>query len=441
MGAGTLEARLTVSLLVLGAGVLAAVGIGAFVMTDHALDASDTAAALGQAAAGRDALRRELDEGDQLQAAIEEVTSAARAQGARLEVRSGGQRLRLRLRLPEEGAPDLALPDLAPGTCATALDQRGRPWRACAAGAPEQTVVAAVPIETHRAALTALSRSMVAVLVVALAAFWLAVRRALRSPIGELASLVRWTEQIVENEKALAPPPARTREIQRLETAFDALVRRLLEALARERANSAHIAHELRTPLTAVMAELGAVDVADDASRDAIARIRGDLTRLADVIEAILVLSDDNRRVSRDGEIVNIADLARSLAPLGARVEAPDEALVEGDERLMSLAARNLLDNARKYGSGVRILRVSREGEDVRLAVVDGGPGLDAAARQRMFDRYWRGVADGEGRGLGLALVRAVAERHGGRAEAIAAPDGLGLEVAMTLGRAVAWNE
>ena len=439
MGAGTLEARLTVTLLVLGAGVLAAVGIGAFVMTDHALDASDTAAALGQAAAGRDALRRELDEGDQLQAAIEEVTSAARAQGARLEVRSDGQRQRLRP--PEVGTPDLALPKLAPGTCATAQDQRGRPWRACAAGAPEQTVVAAIPIETHRAALTALSRSMVLVLVFALAAFWLAVRRALRSPIGELASLVRWTEQIVENEKALAPPPARTREIQRLETAFDALVRRLLEALARERANSAHIAHELRTPLTAVMAELGAVEAADDSSRDAIARIRGDLTRLADVIEAILVLSDDHRRVSRDGEIVNIADLARSLAPSGARVEAPDEALVEGDERLMSLAARNLLDNARKYGSGVRILRVSREGEDVRLAVVDGGPGLDAGARHRMFDRYWRGVADGEGRGLGLALVRAVAERHGGRAEAIAAPDGLGLEVAMTLGRAVVWNE
>jgi two-component system sensor histidine kinase TctE len=86
-------------------------------------------------------------------------------------------------------------------------------------------------------------------------------------------------------------------------------------------------------------------------------------------------------------------------------------------------------------------VRVSRAGEAIQLAVVDHGPGLDDEARARMFERYWRGTADGEGRGLGLALVRAVAERHGGGVHASPGPDGKGLNVAMTLGRVVGWHE
>ncbi|MDP9002016.1 MAG: HAMP domain-containing histidine kinase, partial [Myxococcota bacterium] len=296
-------------------------------------------------------------------------------------------------------------------------------------------------IGAHRAAIAALSRGMGAVIVAAFFALWLAVRRALRAPVAELTSLVRWTEGIVDTQKAIDPPVARTREIARLEAVFGALVRRLLDALVRERANSAHIAHELRTPLTAVMAELEGARPADDASRDAIGRVREGLARLAEVIEAILVLSDDTSAAAHGAMIVNIADVARALAPSGVRVEAPDEALIEGDERLVSLATSNLVENARKYGSGVRLVRVSRDGGRVRLSVIDGGPGLDAAARAHMFERYWRGTADGDGRGLGLALVRAVAERHGGRADARPGPEGRGLEVGMTLGDAVGWNE
>jgi signal transduction histidine kinase len=433
MGARTLEARLTARLLALGGAVLVAVGIAALIATDRALDASDTAAARGQAAAARDAVDREIGEGDALDQALEEVIAGARAQGVRLAIRCAGR---------ESKAAELALTGLASGACATLPDEHGRPWRACAVGDPQRMVAAAVPIATHRAAIRALARAMAAVVAVALIALWAAVRSALHAPVAELTSLVGWTERIVKTEKATDPPVAHTVEIARLEASFDALVRRLLEALVRERANSAHIAHELRTPLTAVMTELEGVRAADDASREAIVRVRGDVARLADVIESILVLSDGAPIAAARGEgVVNVADIARALTPLGARVEAPDEALVEGDERLMSLATRNLVENARKYGDGVRIVRVSREGPGVRLAVIDAGPGLDAEARERMFDRYWRGAADGDGRGLGLALVRAVAERHGGSAAARPGPDGRGLEVGMTLGRAVGWNE
>jgi signal transduction histidine kinase len=434
MGTRTLEARLTARLLALAGGVLVAVGVAAVGVTDRVLDQSDTDGARAQATAGRDAVARELAEGDPPEAAIAEVVEAARNQGVRLAVRHASP--------PSRGSSSSGiLPELSPGGCATVADERGRPWRACASGDGPATVVAAIPIEAHRAAVRTLWRGMASVVAVALVALWLAVRGALRAPVTELRSLVGWTETIADGAHPTDPPPARTREIARLQAAFDALVRRLLESLARERANSAHIAHELRTPLTAISAELEDVAAADDPSRDAIARARGDVGRLADVIDAILVLSDGGRPVVGGEAIVNVADLARELAPSGARIDAPDEALVEGDERLVSLAARNLFDNARKYGEGARLVRVSREGPAIRLAVVDRGPGLDEVARARMFDRYWRGAADGEGRGLGLALVRAVAERHGGRAEAKTAADGHGLEVAMTLARVVGWND
>lgn len=432
MGPRTLEARLTGRMLILAGAVLVGVGLAAVVVTDRALDSADTSRALGAAAGGRDALDRELDEGDAAQAAIQEVVSDSATQGVRLAVTR-----------PVQSPPSagLALPVMSAGSCTTVADDRGAPWRACGAESRRVSVVAAIAIGDHRSAVGTLGRGMVAVIAVALLALWVAVKQTVRSSLRELMAMVGWTARIVESEEAVPPPAARTTEVRRLEEAFDTLVKRLLEALARERANSAHIAHELRTPLTAIVAELESLRLQDETARSAVARVRADAARLGDVIDAILVLSSRGMTPARGQAVVNVADVARELAPSGVRVDAPDEALVEGDERLVALALRNLLENARKYGGGADTVRVSRSGEVVRLAVLDHGPGLDETARARMFDRYWRGTADGDGRGLGLALVRAVAERHGGAAQAEPGPDGKGLDVSMTLGAVVGWHE
>src|ERR1700722_2823991 len=266
MVARTFETRLTVRLVALGGATLVAVAAAAVAMTERALDRSDTDAAVAHASDVLEGLERERAEGDSLEEALREVIVSAQAEGARVAIRRAGL---------TAGAGDL--PALDPAHCTTLVDHHGAPWRACAVGSPVGTMVtASVPTGAHRAVVRALWRSMFAVIGVAFLAMWLAVRRALRAPLDELASVVRWTARVAETECALVPPPARTVEIMQLEEAFDAVVKRLLVSLARERASSAHIAHELRTPLTAIVAELEALR-AQPVARAATERVLGDV--------------------------------------------------------------------------------------------------------------------------------------------------------------------
>jgi signal transduction histidine kinase len=430
MVARTLEARLIARLLALAAVGLILAGATTALVADRALSASERSRTLAIAAGARKALAVELAEGDRPDEAAQEVLASAEGQGVRLTIRDANQGGSVY----STGAA--TLPRIAPGSCEDLED--GDPWLSCADSDTSLSVVAAIPVFEHRAAMVAAQRALVALVLFAGAALWWAIRRALRAPLGELAALVAWTEHARKGEPAERPPPATTREIAKLSAAFDALVRDLVATLARERATSAYIAHELRTPLTAVVAEVDALASRDPSTRAAVSRIRSDATRLADVIDAVLVLSSRDR--GGPSEIVNVADIARELAPAEATIDAPDEALVKADERLIRLALRNLLDNASKYAGGARVVRVSRLPDGVRLGVVDEGAGLDEAARDKMFERYWRRSGDGNGRGLGLALVRAVAERHGGRAVAVPGPEGRGLDVSLTLGHLVDWH-
>jgi signal transduction histidine kinase len=123
-------------------------------------------------------------------------------------------------------------------------------------------------------------------------------------------------------------------------------------------------------------------------------------------------------------------------------VTAPDEALVAADPSLVELALKNLLVNCEVHGGApASALRVSRDGEAVVLAVTDRGRGASAADCERMFDRHWRSAEPTRGSGLGLALVRVIAEKLGGRAWAELNADGPGLTVSFSIDPLAGWHE
>jgi signal transduction histidine kinase len=88
-------------------------------------------------------------------------------------------------------------------------------------------------------------------------------------------------------------------------------------------------------------------------------------------------------------------------------------AAVRGDPRLLRRMLRNLLENARRHGAPPIEVRVSRAGDGVEISVCDHGAGVPEAERERVFDPFYR-AGSGQGSGLGLALVRQIARRHGG---------------------------
>jgi signal transduction histidine kinase len=125
---------------------------------------------------------------------------------------------------------------------------------------------------------------------------------------------------------------------------------------------------------------------------------------------------------------VNLADVVREVAAEAMQrspsrsadvtLAAPDEVLVSGHPALLASAVRNILDNALKFTrAGVPIRLEVAGGSDAGVIVDDGGPGIPAAERERVFDPFYRGAearAERSGLGLGLPILRQVARAHGG---------------------------
>jgi two-component system OmpR family sensor kinase len=240
-------------------------------------------------------------------------------------------------------------------------------------------------------------------------------------------------------------------EVQPLVSGMNDLLARLQASVERERAFIADAAHELRTPLTALHLQVQALrDAAPGVERDAaVQRLQAGVERATRLVEQLLALAREERGGARQHAPVELCGLVREvveeLLPLAdgrdvdLGVTRADAAVVDGDRDALRVLVRNLLDNAIRHSPPGGQVDVSVEfdasaGPRALLVVTDQGPGIPAAERERVFDRFYRvpGAAAG-GSGIGLALVRSIARHHGGDVRLDDSPSGTGLRVAIDL--------
>jgi signal transduction histidine kinase len=172
----------------------------------------------------------------------------------------------------------------------------------------------------------------------------------------------------------------------------------------------------------------------DAAQRERLAQeVRTNIGELDALVEEVLLASrlDSQATAFAPQPVDVIALAAEEAAQVGAELQAHSAQLsVPGDERLLRRALRNLLENARRYGGAGEItLQAAQHGARVQLRVCDRGPGVPVALRERIFEPFFRlpGHAEREGGvGLGLSLVRQIAQRHQGSVRCEARADGGG---------------
>jgi signal transduction histidine kinase len=194
-----------------------------------------------------------------------------------------------------------------------------------------------------------------------------------------------------------------------------------IEALVRSHQSLlANASHELRSPLARLKMAVALYTDADDDRRDRLRReIDANVAELDVLVEEVLLASRLEAAQDIDGsdqvDLLGIA--AEESARVGAEVSG-DSIVVRGSERLLRRALRNLLENARRYGEHQVSTQVGRDADGrVWVRVCDRGAGVPPSLRERIFEPFFRlpGHAEREGSvGLGLSLVRQIAQRHGG---------------------------
>jgi signal transduction histidine kinase len=223
---------------------------------------------------------------------------------------------------------------------------------------------------------------------------------------------------------------------------FNAMADSLRDRLERDARFTADVSHELRSPLTTLRTSLavleGRRDELSERGRSALDLVAGEIGRFDRLVEDLLEISRfDADAAAVDLEPVRICELVLNLLSQPEYDGVPADAdaaalgaLVLGDKRRLEQVLRNLLDNARIHAGGAVCVAVHRATPDrVRLVVEDAGPGVPAADRMRIFERFARGSnarrrGSGGGSGLGLALVSEHVRALGGRVELTDRPGG-----------------
>lgn len=240
-------------------------------------------------------------------------------------------------------------------------------------------------------------------------------------PLRALSSSAAEIERSGDTSTRLAAPES-PREIGDLARTLNAMLAAIESSRERERRLLADASHEMRTPLTAL---IGNVDYLSrhGASEEVIAEVRGDARRLQRLVGDLLALERESAAAAPERPVRLdrlVAEVGEGRAGVRTEVEGP--ATVVGEEDALARGIENLLENAAVHGPpGGEVVLALRLGDGLAwIEVSDEGEGFAPGEEELAFERFWRSDRSRErdGSGIGLAIVRATAERHGGSVRA-----------------------
>lgn len=343
-----------------------------------------------------------------------------------------GRMLRSDAIIPEEAAR----PALGTGEIVSTGTLLGRAWRVRAIPAgPNRTFVVGYEMARVHGALAdlvvAYAWSLPLVVLVMVAGVWWVTGRAL-APFRALAEAIEGVRSD-RLDRRVEESPAQD-EIQRLAMSFNALLARLEKSFAQTRRFAADASHELRTPLTIMRGEVEEIVRQPQLPPEALVKLvslQDEIARLDRITEQLLELArfDAGHVVieSRElgfsellAETCEDAELLAAAADVTLDVALAHGVRVTGDALHLRRLVLNLLDNACKYNRPAGRVRcdLTVETDAAVLRVGNTGPGISAAVRERVFERFFRADAsrpNTRGHGLGLALCWEIVELHGGR--------------------------
>lgn len=348
-----------------------------------------------------------------------------------------------------QSRPYRALPDQGAFGYSTVKLDNGD-WRVYASHSDTRVIQVAQKMETRRNRAVSLALHsvwpIVPVSLLLLASAWWVVTTAL-SPLQRIG-----LDLANRNAHSLSPVSDKgiPNEVSLLVAELNSLLERMTHSMAAQQRFVADAAHELRSPLTALKLQVQTLARAkDDTARSqAVTRLLGGVDRASRLVEQLLLLARHEPLSPPERKVISLTaciELAandvqafQSSRHITLKYGVLEQIHIPGDAESLRVMVRNLLDNAIRYipEGGVVQVDLLRIGDTASLTIQDSGSGIAQEDRERVFDRFYRvpGTSP-SGSGLGMAIVKAIAEQH----DAVisldnAALGGLSINIAFALG-------
>lgn len=245
-----------------------------------------------------------------------------------------------------------------------------------------------------------------------------------RGITGRLERLQKAARAWSQGALSVRAPVEGADEIAELSRSLNHAAERVDDLLRQQKRMLASASHELRSPLARIQMALTLLESASPERREELlASAETDVSELNGLIEDLLLAARAEQAPTRELQPIDLLPLVRTETQrLNLSLAATaDSAIVMGDAQMLRSLLRNLMENALRHGGGREVtVKLEHNGAFARVTVEDRGPGVASDQAERIFEPFYRPQGHNEGQdhgvGLGLALVRQVAVRHGGKA-------------------------